>query len=158
MFAILFLVAGILTSFFYGTLLDKYQCYRKMLMVICFSSGVIFIMCIFTIPSKNVVLAAMSFMLVGVGMIPIMSVAYSFSVELTYPLPEALTNGMMISLSLIWGTLQGLLDGFLSDVSSGMDPRYVMVLWIVTSFIAGFVAYFIKCKHYFKVLTVLQRI
>ena len=89
-------------------------------------------------------------MLVGVGMIPIMSVAYSFSVELTYPLPEALTNGMMISLSLIWGTVQGILDGFLSDVNNGGDPRYVMILWIVTSFIGGGVAYFIKCKEYFN--------
>lgn len=79
-------------------------------MFICFFSGVVFAFCIVAIPSKNNILASVAFMVVGIAVIPIMSVSYAFSVELAYPLPEALVNGMMISASLIWGTLQGFLD------------------------------------------------
>lgn len=78
----------------------------------------------------------------GSSVIPIMSVAYSFSVELTYPMSEVLTNGMMISATLIWGTLQGILDGVLAEI----EPRYAMLTWVVTSFLAILVALTIKCK------------
>ena len=110
-----------------------------MLILICFLSGTVFGIAIFSIPSKNAIGAAITFMFIGVAMIPIMSVAYAFSVELTYPLPEALTNGMMISLSLIWGTIQGVLDAMIED------PRYAMVIWSITSFMGGISAIFIKC-------------
>ena len=33
-----FLIAGVLNSFFIGSLLDKYQCYRKSLIAVCIAS------------------------------------------------------------------------------------------------------------------------
>ena len=80
--------------------------------------------------------------LIGVGIIPIMSIGYSFSVELAYPLPEAIVNGTMISIALMWGTAQGFLDLPIADT----DPRYAMYIWSATSLIGAVIAYFIKCN------------
>lgn len=69
-----------------------------------------FFMCMFSFPSGNNIIASVQFMLLGISVIPIMGVAYSFSIEITYPLPEVLVNGMMTSSALIWGTAQGFID------------------------------------------------
>ena len=104
-FTLLFLISGILTSFVYGALLDKYLCYKKLLVLICFLTGTVFFLMIFALPSGNKVAASAIFLLLGIAMIPIMGVSYAFSAELTYPIPDTLANGMMISISLVWGTL-----------------------------------------------------
>jgi hypothetical protein len=91
MFCLIFLVSGILTSFFYGTLLDKYQMYRKLLIITSFVSGVAFLSIALILPYGK--------------MLPIMCIGYAFSVELCYPMPEAIVNGTMISIALIWGTI-----------------------------------------------------
>jgi predicted MFS family arabinose efflux permease len=104
-FSLVFLVAGIFNSFFLGTILDKYQNYKKLITIISFGTSVstaLFGLALFT-ESKVFVVFAIAVM--GAFIIPIMSVTYSFAVELAYPLPEALVNGMLISCSLIWGAL-----------------------------------------------------
>jgi hypothetical protein len=118
--------------------------YRKLLIITCLISGVAFIVMSVALPTRKTAMAAFSLLLVGAGIIPIMSIGYAFSVELAYPMPEAIVNGTMISIALVWGTLQGFLDIPLT----GDDPRYAMYIWSGTSFIAAFVAYFIKCKNF----------
>ena len=110
--------------------------------IICLNAGVIFFLSMFTLPTGNVVLASLSFALIGVAIIPIMSVAYAFSVELTFPVQEAMTNGTMISIALIWGTVQSVLDVALADI----NPRYAMLIWSITSFLGGIISLFIKGK------------
>ena len=104
-FSLVFLVAGILNSFFLGTILDKYQNYKKLITFICFSSAVSIGLLALSLPQKNMALQVLVMALNGAFIIPIMSVTYSFAVELAYPLPEALVNGMLITGSLIWGAL-----------------------------------------------------
>ena len=58
MFSMLFLTSGIFCSFFYGVLLDKYLCYKKLIVFICFFSGTMFFLGMFTIPSGNVILGS----------------------------------------------------------------------------------------------------
>lgn len=42
-------------------------------------------------------------MFLGTSVVPIYTVAYTFAVELAYPVREELTNGLMIMFSLYWG-------------------------------------------------------
>jgi len=56
-------------------------------------------MAMFILPLGNVPLFALNLMIVGVSVIPIIPVSYGFAVELTYPLSEAMSNGMMIMVS-----------------------------------------------------------
>lgn len=53
----------------------------------------------FTLPSKIVPLLAVNLMFAGICIIPIIPVAYAFAVEVTYPMPETLSNGMMVMIS-----------------------------------------------------------
>jgi MFS family permease len=105
MFCLIFLVSGILTSFFYGTLLDKYQMYRKLLIITSFVSGVAFLSIALILPYGKMLPSMFGLFLVGAGIVPIMCIGYAFSVELCYPMPEAIVNGTMISIALIWGTI-----------------------------------------------------
>jgi len=43
--------------------------------------------------------------LLGATVIPLMAVAYPFAVELTYPIGEAFSNGMLMTTSLLIGAL-----------------------------------------------------
>jgi sugar phosphate permease len=106
----LFMVGGIISSIVLGTMLDKYQCYKKIVQFICFLSiltnGVHFL----SLPFKNPAIELMTMFFIGATVVPITPVAFAFTVELTFPVPEALTNGIMITCGLLWGTGEGLLQ------------------------------------------------
>lgn len=104
-----YLFGGIFNSFFLGTMLDKYQNFRKLVIIICAISLITCTIHIFALPTGNVLFESVAMMLVGASVLPITSISYSFAVELTYPVPETMTNGMMISISLVWGTALGFL-------------------------------------------------
>ena len=53
-----------------------------------------------SLPTVNSIFESITRFTIGFFVIPISPVAYAFTVELTFPVPEALTNGMMV-LSLI---------------------------------------------------------
>jgi len=52
-----------------------------------------------SLPSGNVTLMAINLAVLGFFMIPIIPLGYSFSVELTYPVSEAMSNGLMVFFS-----------------------------------------------------------
>ena len=100
-----FLIAGIFFSFFIGTMLDKYHCYRKALICICVLS--IFSLSIggFILPISNLLSQSLAMMFAGATIIPIMTIAYSYAGELTYPVPEIYSIGFLISSSMVFGCL-----------------------------------------------------
>jgi hypothetical protein len=91
-------------------MLDKYQCYKKAVQFICLfsilSNGIHF----FSLPFKNATVELITMFLIGATVVPISPVAFAFTVELTFPVPEALTNGIMITCGLLWGTAEGLVQ------------------------------------------------
>ena len=105
-----YLFGGIFNSFFLGTMLDKYQNFRKLVIIVCGLSFVTSCIHIIALPTGNVLFESVAMMLVGASVLPITNISYSFAGELTYPVPETLTNGMMISISLIWGSALGFLS------------------------------------------------
>lgn len=135
-----YLTGGIFNSFFLGTVLDKYQCYRKMIIFIS-------IMCIITLslhliamPSGNAFIECVTMMLIGSFVLPITSLSYSFAVELAFPVPETMTNGMMISVSLVWGTAMGFVSQILADV----NPLFTLGLWSLSAVVSLILAIFIE--------------
>lgn len=102
---LMFSISGILNSFFIGTLLDKYQCYRKALLTLCVASMISFALCLVGIPSKKVGIAGGVMVLTGASMIPIVPICFSFAAELSYPVPESYSIGLMISTAQILGFL-----------------------------------------------------
>ena len=94
---LVFSVAGILNSFYIGSLLDKHQCYRKALIFLCCSSVITLSLSFYGLPSGDVLAASGIMMLAGATLIPIVTVCFSFAAELSYPVPESYSIGIMIS-------------------------------------------------------------
>jgi hypothetical protein len=99
------MIAGIFNSFFMGTLLDKYQCYRKALNIICICSTITLAMSAYGFPSGSVLVECGIIMLTGASLIPIVTVCFSFAAEITYPVPETFSIGVMICSAQIFGFL-----------------------------------------------------
>lgn len=74
---------------------------RTIMIIACVSIPFVFL----TLPSGNTVIFSVNIAFVGMAVIPAIPIAYSYSVELTYPISEAMSNGMMILFSQIYGTL-----------------------------------------------------
>ena len=102
---LMFSIAGILNSFFIGTLLDKYQCYRKALITLCIASMISLGLSAVGLPSKKLGIAGGIMVLTGASMIPIVTICFSFAAELSYPVPESYSIGIMISTAQIFGFL-----------------------------------------------------
>ena len=94
-----FLLAGILNSFFIGILLDKYQCYKKALVTISICSIVALSLSLIGLPSKKVILESAVLMITGASVIPVVTISFSFAAELSYPVPESYSIGVMISVA-----------------------------------------------------------
>lgn len=110
-FASVFIVTGVFASFIIGVILDKTAKYKMILLFLAFGSVISVGMTVFILPSHSVLMFSMNIGLVGATIIPIIPVSYAFAVELTYPIPEAMSNGMMVMLSQIFGTLLVSLNG-----------------------------------------------
>lgn len=76
----------------------------------------------------------------GFVIVPIVGTSLAFAVELTYPVPEGISNGMMILPSKIHGALTGLLASYLCNFS----PLYAISLFIFNSGVATICSLFIK--------------
>ncbi|CDW89422.1 major facilitator superfamily protein [Stylonychia lemnae] len=135
-----YLTGGIFNSFFLGVILDKYQAYRKLVMIVCVVSVISCGIHLVALPTGNVLFESFAMMLVGAAVLPITNISYSFAVELTFPVPEVITNGMMISISLVWGVSLGILCQALADI----DPRYTLAFWTLSSIIALILSCFLK--------------
>lgn len=99
-----FSIAGIFNSFFIGTLLDKYQCYKKTLVFLSFASILTLSLSFWSLPkSKTPSLAGGVMIFTGATLIPIVTVCFSFAAELSYPVPESYSIGIMISCGQIFG-------------------------------------------------------
>lgn len=102
-FGATFIFFGVTGSFVFSILLDKYAKYKLIINIIS-TFACIFIACaFFTLPSGSVVLFSINLACVGFCVIPIIPSSYAFAVELTYPVPESMSNGMMILVSQIYG-------------------------------------------------------
>lgn len=100
---LVFLISGILFSFFIGTILDKYQCYKKSLVGICLGSCFTLSLTFYGLPTRNLMIEAVIMMLTGASIIPIVTICFSLAAELTYPVPEVYSIGIMISAAQIFG-------------------------------------------------------
>ena len=134
-----FIFFGVAGSFFFGILLDKYQKFKLIINITSWASVLFIFTSFFTLSSGSVPLFAINLALVGFTIIPIIPISYSFAVELTFPVPESLSNGMIILPSQIYGTVLGLLASKLCDYS----PMYAMAVFQVSAIVGAFTSIFI---------------
>lgn len=100
----IFIFSGVAGSFILGIALDKTSKYKMMIMGTSFGAILFIGLSFFTLPSMSTTLFAINLVFVGFCVIPIIPIGLSFAVELTFPVPEAMSNGMMILPSQIFGS------------------------------------------------------
>ena len=76
----------------------------------------------------------------GFALVPIAPVSYAFSVELTYPSPESISNGMMILVGKMYGFILGLIAGALSNSS----PLYALIPYFLNTIVSSVAGFFIQ--------------
>jgi hypothetical protein len=70
-----------------------------MLVLTCFGSCITSALLFVTLPSGNLYLVMLNMILFGITVFPTIPLSYSLSVELTFPVNEAMSNGIMIMFS-----------------------------------------------------------
>lgn len=103
LFGALFIVGGILGSAGFGLYVETTKKYKAAIIVICLASVITCIACYFIIPHQLVWLLSVMCFLQGAAMIPIMAVAMDFGVELTYPIGESFSAGVLMSSGQLFG-------------------------------------------------------
>jgi MFS family permease len=98
-FGATFIFFGVVGSFVFGILLDKYAKYKLILNIISIAACGFIALAFWTLQSGSVPLFAINLAFIGFFVIPIIPCSYAFAVELTYPVPESMSNGMMIMVS-----------------------------------------------------------
>jgi FLVCR family feline leukemia virus subgroup C receptor-related protein len=93
---VVFVVSGLIGAPIYGYILDKTQKYLLALRVICVGTLVCGLMLFITIPAGNIYLLLANCSALGFFLLPIIPVGYSFASEITFPISEAMSNGLMI--------------------------------------------------------------
>jgi FLVCR family feline leukemia virus subgroup C receptor-related protein len=79
--------------------------------------------------------------ILGFFLIAIMPVGYSYAIELTYPVSEVMSNGVLQVVSQITSTVFSLYGSW---VSENDDPRKCVLLFIILFSISLVLSFFIK--------------
>jgi MFS family permease len=141
MLALMFLLGGILNSFFLGSIVDKYQCYKKIVTGLC-ACTVLFMGVTFgTLRSSNHIFFCVNMIFVGASVLPITSISYAFSAELAYPVPDSLANGFMIMIALLWAVCLGLIS---ASICTTYGTPVAFGLWMIMALLAAIISLFIK--------------
>ncbi len=132
-------VCGTIGSIVIGIVLDITQRYKLILQCVLWASNVLVLLSFVVFYYKNVFWATVFLGAYGVTIIPVIPLCFSFAVELTYPISEAVSNGMMLLVSRIYAT--GL--GFFAQYLTERNPFYCLGLFFLSSVIATFASYYI---------------
>lgn len=100
-FGAVFILSGLVGSFILSGFLDKYKKYLSALRIVCMGS-LFWGACLrFTFPAGKpwLVVVVINIGLAGAFIVPVLPLSYAFSVELTYPISEAMSNGTLMLVS-----------------------------------------------------------
>jgi len=136
-----FIGSGMIGSLAVGILLDKFRKYKLSVVIIAVMSFVLISTTYYSLPSGKTVLFALNIASYGLFAVPFVPLSFAFSVELTYPQPEAVSNGMMIMTAKFYGTAITVGGGIMA---AKLGPLYAITLFSVNNLIALVISFFIK--------------
>ena len=105
----IFIIFGVIGSFILSVYLDRTPHFKRMILLTSLLAVVSTAASIFTLPWDKVPFT-INVAVMGFATIPMTPIAQAFSVELTYPTPEAMANGMMTLPNKVYGALMGVLS------------------------------------------------
>lgn len=139
LFGGVFITSGIIGSVIAGIILDRLHLYKLMTVIIGIASTILVTLCFLTLPTGSTSLFTPNLLLFGFFSIPLTPISFAFSVELTYPVPESISNGMLILPAKVYGALLSVIASILASI----DPKYAITLFCVNNAIAALCTFFI---------------
>jgi len=94
-FGVIFTLFGMVGSLISGVINDKYKCYLTIYRVSCVCSVITFALLLWTGPSGNAWLLGANMAVGGLTISPIGPTAISLAAELSFPLKETVSNGLL---------------------------------------------------------------
>lgn len=94
-----FIFCGLIGSFVVSMAMDKTKKYLTIFRIVSFGSLIITPGFYWSLPSNNMYILVPHVGLIGCFIIPIIPIGYAFSVELTYPVSEVMSNGFIVFIS-----------------------------------------------------------
>ena len=105
LFGALFIVGGIIGSACFGIYVENTRKYKLAVFVICAMSFVFTLGSYFTIPHDTVAGVSILCFFQGFAMVSIMAVSFDYGVELTYPIGESFSTGVLMSSGQFFGII-----------------------------------------------------
>jgi hypothetical protein len=102
-------------SFVHALLLDKYNKYKIQYITIGISCTIAMAAVTAVIGQENLLLSSIILFFLGVSQLPIIGVAYSFCAELTYPVNEALSCGVLQMVGSVVASVLTFVVGYLLE-------------------------------------------
>ncbi|CDW80057.1 UNKNOWN [Stylonychia lemnae] len=143
-FGATFIFFGVVGSFIFGILLDKYAKYKLVTNLISSLACLSLALAFWTLPSSNVILLTVNLAFIGFFITPIIPIGYAFAVELTFPVPESISNGMMNMVCQIYGSAMGAFSSHISSSDGKTGPIIVIGIFLITCMIGSICTFFIK--------------
>ena len=91
----LYLIFGVTGAFIFGFILDKTKRYLFIYRLLCTIIILVAIPVFWTLPSGHMGLFAPNICILGFFLISTIPIGFAFSVEIAFPVSEALSNGVM---------------------------------------------------------------
>lgn len=134
--AVAFLFSGLMSSILTSYLVDRTKKFNCILSC-CAAWSLFFTAFMFvSLPSKKTWIMAANAALVGFGMLPLMNIPYTYVVELTYPVSEPMSNGIMQFFYVIQATIMTVVVTKLIVTYGDDGPEAAIVCFLVMEVIS----------------------
>ena len=133
---ICFLLSGILGAFIVSKIIDRTKKFLLILRTIVVLMLFFVSLTLYTLPNKDFNLLAINGCFAGFFTLPIIPIAFQFSVELSHPVSEALSNGLMMLFSQVFGIIVTYLGTFLAK-KNPEDCIYLFVCQVSLALICS---------------------
>jgi sugar phosphate permease len=114
-FGLFFLLGGILGSIIFGCVVEKFKNYRAMIIVTSFFTTIAPMTLLQMLPSENIWYCNLSVASVGFFGFALLPIAVDFGVELTYPVPESVIVGLVMTAEQVFCLIFSFLSSFLIE-------------------------------------------
>lgn len=112
-FGAVFIICGVMGSIVISILIDRIHRFKLTFLGLALVSVVSLGLAQLSLPSKNTSIFSINVAFMGFSGIPVAPLGNAFAVELTYPVPEAISNGMLNIPNIIFGFIMGIVSGLI---------------------------------------------
>ena len=112
LFGAVFIIGSIIGAAIFGTIVEIYKNYKNATILICFIGAVSSCLVLVMFKTGIMPLMCLTFFLTG-SALALMAVGIDFAVELTYPVPEPISTGLLMSVGNLIGMALTISIGFI---------------------------------------------